>query len=75
MDQGADYNACDSFGQTPILMACKTGKTGLVKMLLDKEVDFRIFDKYGRTPIKMAVKYCHLAVLRMLLDKVNVQDF
>jgi ankyrin repeat protein len=49
LQKGADINARDKDGLTPLMLAVIKRRTGLVKFLLTKNPDLFATDKYGRT--------------------------
>jgi hypothetical protein len=55
LDKGAETEAKDDRGCTPLLWAAHNGHDTVVKLLLDKGADVGVKDGYGRTPLWMAV--------------------
>jgi ankyrin repeat protein len=50
MEKGAQINAVDGEGRTPLHWAVYNGYHLFVEMLLDKRADTEVFDKGGRSP-------------------------
>jgi hypothetical protein len=68
LDNGADVNARDDVGGTPLFSACKEPDISPVKRLLERGADVNARSKFGETPLYMAVAYGQEAVVRILLD-------
>ena len=81
---GANINAKDASGKTPLILAAKVGNLALVKFLLASGMDMKIGQtaigslanyKFagGRTPLMWAAANGHTKVLQHLLDnKANI---
>jgi ankyrin repeat protein len=57
--RGADVNAADDEGRTPLMGAAAAGDAALLKALLDKGADIDAVDKSGRTAWNHAVRNGH----------------
>jgi tRNA A37 threonylcarbamoyladenosine biosynthesis protein TsaE len=67
---GADVNAKDKWGQTPLSWAAENGHEAVVKLLLEKGVELETEDKYGgRTPLLWAAENRLEAVVKLLVEK------
>ena len=74
---GADVNAVDKNGRTPIRMAARYGNVAMVSVLIKAGADVNAADKNGRTPIRMATGYGYKVVVSMLIKAgadVNAAD-
>lgn len=60
---GADVNARDAQGQTPLHFSAMQGKTETVKVLLDHRADPTIADAFDRTSESMAAEHGSLAMV------------
>jgi len=61
---GADINALDRHGSSPLHLACDTDKSEIVDLLLENKADVNIVNSSGETPLFRAAS-------RNLLDVVN----
>ncbi|KAK8017381.1 cyclin dependent kinase (Pho85) [Apiospora rasikravindrae] len=66
ISNGADIEASDCFGQTPLWEACHYRRTGLVEILLRSGANTEVRDWQGRTPLMIAVKEGHTDVVKIL---------
>ena len=46
LDKGADFEAKDKWGQTPLSWAAENGHEATVRLLLDKGADFEAKDRW-----------------------------
>jgi hypothetical protein len=69
LDKGADIEAKDNSGQTPLLWAIYDGRKEIVKLLLDKGADIKAKDKIGLTPLSLATCGGRKEIAKLLLDK------
>ncbi len=67
LDAGADVNAADKHGVTPIYKAAESRSAKAVRMLLDAGADVRAADKHGVTPLNKAAERWRVDSLRILL--------
>jgi len=54
INHGADMNIINNEGDTPLLMACKTGNYDLAQALIEGGADVNIGDREGNTPLIIA---------------------
>src|SRR5450432_3009226 len=64
---GADINASDSFGWTPLMIAAKNGSTELVQLLLTSGADPNRENSTGATALYLAVKRGHIDIVELLV--------
>lgn len=69
LEGGADLEARNSSGQTPLLYSCYAGFRRAVEFLLDRGASFRYQDRNGRTPLHYAAREGQAAVVELLLGK------
>jgi ankyrin repeat protein len=77
LDVGANANAADTDGMTPLLLASGRGHAAVVDMLLRNGADVDAEDSRGRTALHHATAGQHLDVMRLLLAwsaDVNAAD-
>lgn len=70
---GADIDAQDSRGRTPVLIALKNGHTKLAKQLISLEANPSLADHKGNSPRKVAEKSRRDSWFRNLIYRVNIQ--
>lgn len=68
IEDGANPNTVDSFGQTPLLLASKKENTPIVNILLANGVDPNCEDHLKWTPLMWACCKGILAIVEMLLQ-------
>ncbi|HIJ73886.1 MAG TPA: hypothetical protein HPP83_07275 [Candidatus Hydrogenedentes bacterium] len=54
IEHGADVNAADEDGHTPLLSAASAGKHEVVEFLIERDADVNIADEDGHTPLLAA---------------------
>jgi outer membrane protein assembly factor BamB len=78
LDQGADVNADNGRGGTPLYVAAEQGRAGVARLLLERGADPNVKDlEWGRTPLRHASlpdstsrgKAERAEIIRMLLEK------
>lgn len=67
--QGANVNAGDKDGTTPLMMAAINGHVSVVQAILDKGADVNARDKDGFTALWDAASEGHLQVVHVLLAR------
>lgn len=65
---GADVNAFDEYGLTPLIEAIIVNKADMVKLLLSHGADVNETDPRGRAPLHWAVENNNLAICEFLLE-------
>jgi len=77
LDAGADVNACDTYGNTSLIIAAAYGQTKIVQSLLNRGADVNIQDEGGWTALMHAAWNGHTETVNMLLDRgadPNIQN-
>ena len=83
LDQGADVDADNGRGGTPLYVAAEQGHAGVAKLLLERGADPNVKDlEWGRTPLRHASlpdsrpqgKIDRAEIIKMLLDKGSGTD-
>ncbi|MEM8993300.1 MAG: ankyrin repeat domain-containing protein [Acidobacteriota bacterium] len=64
---GADLEAPDSYGATPLMVAVGHGADALVGWLLERGADLHAEDEHGDTPLREAVERGHVEIAERLL--------
>jgi ankyrin repeat protein len=64
--QGADVNATDERGSTPLLEAARYGHEDICGLLIAAGADLKAKDKDGKTALMLAVQGDHEDVVRVL---------
>ena len=65
--RGADVNACNNLGLTPLMMAAYHGQTEMVKALVEHGADVNAFDNRGLRAAMLAKNSGHAEILRTLV--------
>ena len=78
LDKGADIDAQDEDGFTPLHWAGKFSKTpDVVPLLLEANADVNVRIEDGTTLLHLAARYAHPTIVEWLLDRgadANLQD-
>lgn len=84
LDSGANIEARDDEGETPLMRAAAYGQTQIFSLLLEKGAKVNVRDKRGMTPLIAAACACAVAtmnsthdIMKILLEKganVNARD-
>ena len=67
--QGADVNARDSSGDTPLILAVRKGRLEAVRSLIEQGADVNISGSWGYWPLVIALEKGHDEIVHLLLDK------
>ncbi len=71
---GADVNAKDQGGWTPLHFAAYEGKTEYFNLLIAKGADVNVKTLKGETPLKLAMSKAHLGLADILREKGAKED-
>jgi ankyrin repeat protein len=78
LEKGADLKICNKKGGiTALGIAALNGKTGAVKLLIEKGSEVNFANDEGKTPLLLAVKNNRLETVKLLLEKgaqANAKD-
>ncbi len=66
---GADVNAPDDQGMTPLWVAAGNGRADIVRLLIERGADVNASGKRGRTPLHVAFHYGYAGIARLLIEK------
>lgn len=69
LDRGANINAKDGGGETPLFCAVHRGHRAVAEMLMARGADIRVVDVRGNTLLHVAARYNQPALLEMLIAK------
>ena len=69
LEAGADVNAKNNLGDTPLMWAVRYGHTETVTFLLEKGADVNANNNYGWTALMWAARYGHIETIKILLEK------
>lgn len=64
--QGADINARDEYGNTPLMLACRNCHLDVVKFLLESGCDFTLTDRYSKKAIDIAEDWGYPTIVELL---------
>jgi ankyrin repeat protein len=65
---GADVNATNSGGWTPLIVASMMGHVQVVNELMEHGADIEVKTNYGWTPLHLACRQDHLAIVKALVS-------
>ncbi|RYO85912.1 hypothetical protein DL766_003956 [Monosporascus sp. MC13-8B] len=69
LDKGADIEAEDEYGRTPLLLAILFKYEAVVRLLLDEGADIEAKKKFGQTPLSTAILNGYKTIVELLLNK------
>lgn len=69
IQEGADINARDQYGQTAVMLAARNGHSKLVRFLVDENVELNNSAKYHLTALMLAVVNGHADIVHMLVSE------
>jgi len=68
LDEGADIDALDRYGQTGLMLAAMYGRTGVVEFLLERGAALDRTAKFCLSALMLAVINGHVEIVRMLVQ-------
>ena len=68
LDKGAEINAKDKRGKTPLHYACEKGNPKAVRMLIDAGADIHVVNNNKNTPLHLACGKGSPETVRMMID-------
>jgi len=68
LDQGADVNARDELGQTPLHHAACSGHKDVAELLIRRGAVVTARDSVGRTPLYISAVHGHLQLNQLLIS-------
>lgn len=68
IENGADINGCNFYGQTPLHIAAKRGNKECIDILIAAKADPNIIDFERLTPLYVAVSDRHHKCIQSLID-------
>jgi ribosomal protein S6 len=69
INNGADINAVDAYGNTPLLYACKSKKPEIVEYLINKGAKINQYNFIKETPFMVAVRTLPKKTVEFLIDR------
>lgn len=69
MRDGADINAKNTFGETPLHWAVCDGNTAIATLLIEKGANINAKNTFGDTPLHKAAYYRRPAIATLLIEK------
>ena len=63
---GANINARDNYGRTPLQVACSCGKISFVRFLLEKGAEIELYNHCGGTALSLARMMGHASIAKLL---------
>ncbi|XP_055058902.2 KN motif and ankyrin repeat domain-containing protein 4 isoform X3 [Misgurnus anguillicaudatus] len=73
--QGADPNAQDQAGTTPLISACDRGNASIVRILLEEaHCDVNLKDKGGRSALSLATQASHTEIADLLKARTETKS-
>lgn len=67
LESGADINAVDEKGETPLHIAARIGRYSVVKQLLQYKPDLTVENHQGYTPLAIAIHYNYVKSIQAMV--------
>lgn len=75
VEKGADIEAKDRDGQTPLSWAAVAGHRTVVELLVEKGADIKVKNNFGQTPFSRAAENGQEAIVELLIKKgAGIED-
>jgi ankyrin repeat protein len=77
IDKGADVNAGDKYGRTPLHRACLRGNEKIIMAIMDRGANVNIQNTKGETPFHMACLRDNEKIIMAMIDKganINIKN-
>jgi hypothetical protein len=71
IDKGADIEAKDREGWTPLHLVARRGHIEIARLLCDRGADIEALDKSEWRPLHWAAKYGHISIVKELIEVRN----
>ena len=68
IENGADINSKDQYGQTALMNAAHRGQVELVRLLIENDADLNITAKYNLSALMLSLIAGHSDVARLLIE-------
>ena len=68
LDEGADPNIADRYGETPLLLAAEEGHQNVVQLLIANGADANMTDLEGNAPQSVAEQMGNMVIAIILRD-------
>ena len=68
LEAGADVNAKNEFGSTPLHWACVYGRLEIARLLLEHGANVNASQQRGGTPLDLACLYQETSIVRLFLE-------
>eukprot|EP00697_Spironema_sp_BW2_P002457 gnl/Spiro4/13272_TR7049_c0_g1_i1.p1 gnl/Spiro4/13272_TR7049_c0_g1~~gnl/Spiro4/13272_TR7049_c0_g1_i1.p1 ORF type:complete len:225 (+),score=39.47 gnl/Spiro4/13272_TR7049_c0_g1_i1:241-915(+) len=69
LERGADPNALDEYGESPLFYACRYGHADLVRALIECGADVNLSNKHNQQARHLARSHSHLHIVRILMEQ------
>lgn len=72
LDSGAEIEARDQGGSTPLISAAAFAQTDIFRLLINRGAKLSVRDRYGNTPLIAAACECALATMNSAYDVIGI---
>eukprot|EP00794_Sanderia_malayensis_P012755 gene12755-14062_t len=74
LENGADFNAANKIGDSPVHNAASLGNFGIIEVLIEYGCNLEVIDAAGMTPLGVAALKKHHAVVNLIVDHLLEAD-